>query len=85
MAVKAEKRRKSFFFKTLLLSGCRSVADNVSRERQALAAFWFTPKAGIDVIWTFGRTTHRSAKVFFLDGITNANDHGSTPMESPYR
>jgi UDP-N-acetylmuramoylalanine-D-glutamate ligase len=73
------------FFKALLLSGCSCCADNVSREQQALAAFWLTPKARIHVIRTFRGATHRSAQVFFLDGITDANDHGSTPMESPYR
>jgi hypothetical protein len=85
MTVKAENGGKAYFFDALLLSGCRSRADNVSRERQALAAFWLTPKARIYVIRTFRGTTHRSAKVFFLDSITDANDHGLTPMASPYR
>jgi hypothetical protein len=53
MTVKAENGGKAYFFDALLLSGCRSRADNVSRERQALAAFWLTPKARIYVIRTF--------------------------------
>jgi hypothetical protein len=81
----AENGRKPTFFRTLLLSGCSCGADNVSREREALAAFWLTPKARIHVIRTFRGTTHRSAQVFFLDGITDANDHGLTPMKSSYR
>jgi hypothetical protein len=76
MAVKAENDSKAIFFNALLLSGCSCGADNVSREQQALAAFWLTPKARIHVIRTFRGTTYRSAQVFFLDGITDANDHG---------
>jgi hypothetical protein len=74
--VKAKNGGKAYYFDTLLLSGCRSGADNVSRKRQALAAFWFTAKARIHVIRTFRGTTHRCAQVFFLDSITDANDHG---------
>lgn len=33
IVVKAENGRKAYFFDTLLLSGCRSGTDNVSRER----------------------------------------------------
>ena len=71
------------FFRALLLRGRSFAADNISRERKALAAFWFAAKPRVDVARTFRPAAHGGAEVFLPDSIANAYNHDSLLMR-PY-
>jgi hypothetical protein len=76
---KMESRRKATLSTSLLLGGRRTCADNVSRKRQALAAFRLATKSCVNIVGTLRPAAHGGAQILFPDGITHANNHRFAP------
>jgi hypothetical protein len=76
--LKEGENKKYNYFSRLLkipLSGRTFRIDNRSRKIQALTAFWFSPKLGIDIAGIVQAATNRRPQVFFLYRIAHANNH----------
>jgi hypothetical protein len=70
------KAAEKLDFPVALLLRVRSLqTDNVSRERQALAAFRLAAHARINVAWPLLPGARGFAKFLFTDGIADADYH----------
>jgi hypothetical protein len=77
----AGKWRKIKVFKLLRLASSRALpADNVSRERDALAAFHLAAKVAVGARGAAGTLLRRIAHFAFPDGIADADDHWRLPL-----
>jgi len=59
-----------------LASSRALAADNVTRERDALAAFYLATKLAICARRAASALSRRFAHFAFFDGIADTNDHG---------
>lgn len=70
---------------TRMLSGRNFGLDNGLREGEALSTFRLAPQLGINLGRPVGTAAHGGSQVFFLNRITDANNHFGSSLRIVYR